>query len=57
MGLKKTLNKITDASSKKIIIATVGMGDPRDKENTDKIRDGIKSKLSDEVYRMQASIF
>lgn len=50
MGLKKTLNKISDASSKKIIIATVGLADPNDKENTDGIREGIKRQLSEDIY-------
>ena len=37
LGMKKTLNKIEDCSNKKIIIATVGLADPNDKENTDGI--------------------
>lgn len=47
MGLKKTLNKIEDAGNKKIIIATVGLADPTDNENTRNISEGIKRQLPD----------
>ena len=50
MGMKKTLNKISNSDNKKIIIATVGLADPNDKQNTDNIRDGIKRQLSEDVY-------
>ena len=50
LGMKKTLNKISDASDKKIIIATVGLADPNDKENKGNIREGIKRQLSDDIY-------
>ena len=50
MGMKKTLNKISNFNNKKIIIATVGLADPNDKQNTDNIRDGIKRQLSEDVY-------
>ena len=55
-GMKKTFSKLSDASNRKIIIATVGLADPMDSENTDSIRKSIKNQLSDEVYD-QASIF
>lgn len=50
LGMKKTLNKIEDCSDKKIIIATVGLADPTDKENMDTIRERIKGQLSADVY-------
>lgn len=50
LGMKKTLNKIEDASNKKIIIATVGLADPTDKGNIARIREGIRKQLSEEVY-------
>lgn len=50
LGMKKTLNKIRDCSEKKIVIATVGLADPDDKDNTDRITDNIKKQLSDDVY-------
>lgn len=49
LGLKKTLNKIEDASKRKIIIATVGLADPNDKMNTDGIVKKIRSQLSDDI--------
>lgn len=50
LGMKKTLNKISNPSNKKIIIATVGLADPMNEKNTDTIRDGIKKQLSVEIY-------
>ena len=55
LGMKKTLNKISDPSDKKIIIATVGLADPTDEGNRDRIKAGIKRQLSDEIYN-KASI-
>ena len=34
LGMKKTLNKLENCSNKKIIIATVGLADPNDNQNT-----------------------
>ena len=48
--MKKTLNKIKDCSNKKIIIATVGLADPNDKDNTDKIKENIEKQLSHDLY-------
>lgn len=50
LGMKRTFNKITDATAKKIIIATVGLANPCDKSNTDTIKKNIKRQLSDDVY-------
>ena len=55
LGMKKTLNKISNPSNKKIIIATVGLADPTDEENINNIREGIKRQLSEDIYN-QASI-
>ena len=49
-GMKKTLKKLSDISDKRIIILTVGLADPTDKENVDHIRDNMKSQLSKEIY-------
>ena len=49
-GMKKTFSILTDVGEKKIIIATVGLADPTDSENTNSIRNSIKNQLSDEVY-------
>ena len=55
-GMKKTFSKLTNAGDKKLIIATVGLADPADSENTNTIRKSIKNQLSDEVYN-RAIIF
>lgn len=56
IGMKKTLNKIEDPSNKKIIIATVGLADPCDKENAENIMERIKGQLSNNIYN-QAKIY
>lgn len=38
MGLKKTFSKLSSSDDKKIIIATVGVADPADNENTTTIK-------------------
>ena len=50
LGMKKTLRNLQSITDKKIIIVTVGLADPYDKENTETIRSGIKKQLSAEVY-------
>ncbi|AMD16597.1 hypothetical protein TL18_00225 [Methanobrevibacter sp. YE315] len=55
LGMKKTLSKISDATNKKIIVATVGLADPNDKENRDTIRQRIEKQLPDDIYN-QTSI-
>ncbi len=49
-GMKKTLKNMTDVRAKKIIIATVGLADPADKQNTDNIKDKMRSQLAPDVY-------
>ena len=56
LGMKKTLAKISQCQKKKIIIATVGLADPADTENTDKIKNSMKRQLSKELY-VNAYIF
>lgn len=55
LGMKKTLNKISNPANKKIIIATVGLADPNDKDNMDNIRAGIERQLSEDIFN-QATI-
>ncbi len=55
-GMKKTFSKLANAGDKKIIIATVGLADPADSENTSSIRKSIKNQLSEDVYN-RATIF
>ena len=49
-GMKKTLKKLNNVESKKIVIATVGLADPTDKENIEHIRTNMKTQLSAEVF-------
>ena len=39
-----------DCGNHRIIIATVGLADPSDKENTDTIKNGMKNQLSKEIF-------
>jgi menaquinone-dependent protoporphyrinogen IX oxidase len=55
LGLKKTFKKLSKPQNKKIIIATVGLADPTDKENEDAIKNSLKKQLK-EIYE-NASIF
>lgn len=50
LGMNKVLKLLTDCNDKKIIIATVGLADPNDIENTNNIKAGIKKQLSKEIY-------
>ena len=50
MGMKKTFKNMKDCGNHRIIIATVGLADPSDKENTDTIKNGMKNQLSKEVF-------
>lgn len=49
LGMSKTLKKISDISSKKIIIVIVGLADPKDDENTSNIKNNIKRQLAKEI--------
>ena len=56
LGLKKTLSGIHDLQNKKIVIATVGLADPNDRENTETIRNSLKKQLSENIF-IHARIF
>ena len=56
LGMSKTLKKVNDISSKKIIIVTVGLSDPTDKTNISNIRNNIKNQISKEILK-KAKIF
>lgn len=56
LGMSKTFKKISDISSKKIIIVTVGLSDPKDNENTSNIKNNIKRQLTKEILN-KATIF
>lgn len=55
-GMGKTFKKRSDWDSKKIILATVGLADPMDPENTANIRNGMRNQLPKEVFE-RASIY
>lgn len=49
LGMAKTLKKISDVDNKSLILATVGLADPTDKENTDNIKNSIKRQLTENI--------
>lgn len=50
MGMKKTFSKLSSAVDKNIIIATVGLADPTDKENTITIKRGMEKQLPKTLF-------
>ena len=50
LGMKKTFAGMTDVTDKTILIATVGLADPGDKENVASIEQGMERQLPKEVY-------
>lgn len=50
LGMAKTFKKISNCNGKKIVIATVGLADPMDIENTNNIKNGMKRQLSNGIY-------
>lgn len=56
LGMAKTFKKISNCENKKIIIATVGLADPMDKENINNIENSMKRQLPNEIYE-KASIY
>ena len=56
LGLSKTIKKLNNISSKKIIIATVGLSNPTDEINKNNIRNNIKSQIPKEIFE-KAKIF
>ena len=51
MGMKKTLSKLSLVEDKNIIIATVGLADPTDVENTNTIKRGMEKQLSTGLFQ------
>lgn len=56
LGMSKTLKKLNDISNKTIIIVTVGLADPTDKENINNIRNNMKIQLKKVLFE-KAKIF
>lgn len=50
VGLAKTFKKLKDVSSKKIIIVTVGLADPKDEKNILNIRKSLKGQINSEIF-------
>jgi len=51
MGMKKTFSKLISAVDKNVIIATVGLADPLDLENTTTIKKGMEKQLSKDLFK------
>ena len=49
-GMKKTMSKYKSGDNKKLIVVTVGLADPTDKENTDHIKGCVKKQLPAGIY-------
>ncbi len=56
LGMSKIFKKIKHITTKKIILVTVGLADPKDKKNRNNIRNHIKAQVVKEIYE-KASIF
>ena len=56
LGMSKTLKKLTNISNKTIILVTIGLADPNDKENINNIRNNIKNQIQKEIFE-KAKIF
>lgn len=50
LGLSKTIKLLAPNSSQTIIIATVGLADPKDKANTYSIKSSIKKQVPEDIY-------
>lgn len=50
LGMSKTLKKLNDIN-KEIVIATVGLADPTDKDNINNIESHMKKQLSEELFK------
>lgn len=49
-GMSKTLKKLNNIENKSIILATVGLADPKDKENVNNIRNNIKRQIRKDIF-------
>ena len=50
LGMSKTLKKIKDLNNKEIVIATIGLADPTDKDNINNIEEHMEKQLSEELF-------
>lgn len=49
LGMKKTFRGLSDVRGRTIIIATVGLADPSDRQNIENIRQNMKKQLPEQV--------
>lgn len=56
LGMSSTLKKLDDIANKTIILITVGLADPTDKENINNIRNNMKRQIKQEIFE-RAKIF
>ncbi len=56
LGLSKTIKLLPENSHKELIIATVGLADPKDSTNTDNIKKSIQKQIPKDIYD-RAKIF
>ena len=52
LGMKETLGKLTTSQGKKVVIATVGLADPRDSNNVESIRNSIRHQLPPTLFEV-----
>ena len=52
LGMKETLGKLTTCQGKKVVIATVGLADPRDSNNVESIRNSIRHQLPPTLFEV-----
>ncbi|MBR2682343.1 MAG: hypothetical protein IKE22_03645 [Atopobiaceae bacterium] len=50
LGMKKTFAKLMDTQSKNVMIATVGLADPTDQENTSHIKGEMRKQLPKDLF-------
>ena len=51
-GMVKTFKKINDIKNKELIVITVGLSDPYNEKNINKIDKSIKNQLKDELFNL-----
>lgn len=56
LGMKKTLKRLDNISSRRICIVTVGLADPKNEANIENIRKKMRTQVSEELYN-KALIF
>ena len=56
LGMSKTLKKLNNIDNKEIVISTIGLADPTDKENIEAIENHMKKQLSEELF-VKSKIF